>query len=60
MPISSTIIRKIYLTGKYSDVVDEMERDAKIMGHDIETARKIYIKKSDSKAPSVEKEKEED
>ena len=49
VPISSTILRKIYLTGKYGKVADDMERDSHIMGHDIGTQRKIYIKKKNGK-----------
>tara|TARA_R110000824_G_scaffold76652_4_gene194145 strand:- start:675 stop:1652 length:978 start_codon:yes stop_codon:yes gene_type:complete len=42
--ISSTMIRKIYLSSKYGDVLQEMKEDAKMMGHDIATAQKVYIK----------------
>jgi len=47
--ISSTILRKIYLTGKYGKVAKEMEQDAQILGHDITTQRKIYIKRKEGK-----------
>lgn len=43
VPISSTIIRKIYLTGKYGNVLEEMKKDAKVMGHSTQTAQKVYI-----------------
>lgn len=43
VPISSTILRKIYLTNKYKDVIGEMAKDAKIMGHNIDTQREVYI-----------------
>ena len=43
IPISSTIIRKIYLSGKYSGVLEEMKEDARVMGHSTQTAQKIYI-----------------
>lgn len=43
VPISSTIIRKIYLTNKYKDVIGEMKQDAKIMGHNLDTQRQVYI-----------------
>jgi flagellar motility protein MotE (MotC chaperone) len=44
--ISSTILRKIYLSYKYpiTHSMNEMQNDADIMGHDIMTARKIYTK----------------
>jgi len=47
--ISSTILRKIYLTDKYKDVVNQMEKDAKIMGHSTDTAKKIYIRNDEPK-----------
>jgi hypothetical protein len=45
--VSTTILRKVYLSEKYpiSHSLREMELDAKCMGHDILTARKIYTKK---------------
>jgi hypothetical protein len=45
--VSTTILRKVYLSEKYpiSHSIREMEMDAKCMGHDILTARKIYTKK---------------
>jgi hypothetical protein len=42
-PFSSTMMRKIYLTNKYKDVMEEMEEDAQDMGHSKETAQKVYI-----------------
>ena len=42
--ISSTMIRKIYLSNKYGDMKEEMEKDAKIMGHSKETAAAVYTK----------------
>ncbi len=44
--ISSTILRKVYLSEKYpiSHSVREMELDGSIMGHNISTARKVYTK----------------
>lgn len=47
VPASSTIIRKIYLSGKYKDVVEEMEKDAKMMGHSISTQQKVYVSNND-------------
>lgn len=43
IPISSTILRKIYLTGKYGDVMEEFHKDNKLMGHSSQVAQKIYI-----------------
>ncbi len=45
--ISTTMLRKIYLSSKYSDVLDDMKEDAKIMGHSTSTAQNVYIKKKD-------------
>lgn len=40
---SSTMMRKLYLTNKYKDVLDDMKKDAEDMGHDMATAQKIYV-----------------
>jgi len=45
--ISTTMLRKIYLSSKYSDVKEEMANDAKVMGHSVNTAQKIYVKDKD-------------
>lgn len=45
--ISSTMIRKSYLSSKYSDMKKEIEKDSKIMGHSVSTAQKVYVKDSD-------------
>ncbi len=42
--ISTTMLRKIYLSSKYADVKDEMEKDALVMGHSVETQQKVYVK----------------
>tara|TARA_Y100000004_G_scaffold191767_1_gene251152 strand:- start:1710 stop:2630 length:921 start_codon:yes stop_codon:yes gene_type:complete len=42
--ISSTMIRKIYLSSKYGDTLKEMKEDAKIMGHSTDVAQSVYIK----------------
>ena len=42
--ISSTMIRKIYLSSKYGDTLKEMKKDAQMMGHDTATAQKVYVK----------------
>jgi len=44
--ISTTMLRKIYLSSKYSDVKEEMKKDAKIMGHSVDTQQKIYVKEN--------------
>jgi hypothetical protein len=43
--ISTTCLRKNYLTNKYGEVLDNMKDDAKIMMHSVDTAQKIYINK---------------
>tara|TARA_R110000803_G_scaffold98573_2_gene166653 strand:- start:2613 stop:3575 length:963 start_codon:yes stop_codon:yes gene_type:complete len=43
--ISTTMLRKIYLSSKYSEVKDEMAKDAEIMGHSTAMQGKVYIKK---------------
>ncbi len=43
--ISTTMLRKIYLSSKYGKVKEEMEKDAKVMGHSTEVAQNVYIKK---------------
>jgi len=45
--ISTTMLRKIYLSSKYADVKDEMAKDAKVMGHSVDTQQKIYVKKNE-------------
>ena len=45
--ISTTMLRKIYLSSKYADVKEEMEKDAHIMGHSVSTQQKIYVKEKD-------------
>tara|TARA_R110002110_G_scaffold215875_1_gene429810 strand:+ start:292 stop:1254 length:963 start_codon:yes stop_codon:yes gene_type:complete len=44
--ISTTMLRKIYLSSKYAEVKDEMSQDAAVMGHSIDVQSKVYIKKS--------------
>lgn len=43
--ISTTALRKNYLTNKYGEVLDNMKDDAKIMMHSVDTQQKIYINK---------------
>jgi len=47
--ISTTMLRKIYLSSKYGEVKEEMKADAKIMGHSPEMAQNVYIKKAQEK-----------
>lgn len=48
--ISTTLLRKSYLSGKYSKVKDEMKKDSKILGHDVATTgMKVYVKKEQDK-----------
>jgi hypothetical protein len=42
--ISSSMLRNIYLTSKYSDTMEEMKNDVKAMGTSTGTAEKNYIK----------------
>lgn len=43
--ISSTMLRKIYLSSKYAKVKEEMEKDSEIMGHSVKTQQSVYVKK---------------
>jgi len=45
--LSTTMIRKSYLSSKYSDIKKEQDKDATTMKHSVETANKIYIKDKD-------------
>ncbi len=61
--ISTTMLRKIYLSSKYSNVKEEMEKDAHIMGHSVDTQQKVYVKEKQegedmSEKPYEEKEEE--
>ena len=42
--VSSSMLRKIYLTDKYSDVMKEMSKDVEAMATSKETAQTNYIK----------------
>ena len=44
--ISSTLLRKIYLSSKYAKVKEEMAEDARIAGHSVKTQQSVYVKKS--------------
>ena len=53
--ISSTMLRKIYLSSKYSKVKEEMIHDSKIMGHSLEMQSAVYIKKPQEEEESSDK-----
>ena len=61
--ISTTMLRKIYLSDKYADVKNDMEKDAHILGHSVETQQKVYVKEKqeedDMSEPYKEEKKEE-
>lgn len=42
--VSSSMLRKIFLTSKYKDTINEMEETATQMAHSTDTAKKSYIK----------------
>ena len=42
--ISTTLLRKIYLSSKYGDMKKELEKDNKIMGHSKAVALDTYVK----------------
>ena len=45
--VSSTILRKSYLSSKYGNIKDEMKKDSKILGHDVATTgMAVYVKKA--------------
>jgi len=45
--ISTTLLRKIYLSSKYGDMKKEMEADSKVLGHDVgTTGMKVYVKEA--------------
>lgn len=54
--ISTTLLRKIYLSHKYGDVKEEMLKDSHLMGHSVQMAQKVYVKKmpDNSKPPEEE------
>lgn len=48
--ISTTLIRKSYVSHKYNDIMKKQEDDARVMGHSVSVQNKIYnkdIKKDD-------------
>jgi len=44
--ISSTLLRKIYLSSKYGSMKEELEKDNKVMGHSKAVALDTYVKKA--------------
>tara|TARA_R110002020_G_scaffold75872_2_gene192800 strand:+ start:2153 stop:3112 length:960 start_codon:yes stop_codon:yes gene_type:complete len=45
--ISTTMIRKIYLSSKYGDMKEELKQDNKVMGHSMGVALNNYVKKEE-------------
>jgi hypothetical protein len=45
--VGSSMLRKVYLTSKYGNIVDQLEADVEAMGTSTETAQNNYIKKDD-------------
>jgi len=45
--ISTTLLRKIYMSSKYQGTKEEMEKDAEILGHDVSTGQLVYTKKKE-------------
>jgi hypothetical protein len=44
--ISTTLLRKIYLSSKYGDMKKELEKDNVVMGHSKEVALNTYVKEA--------------
>ena len=44
--ISTTLLRKIYLSSKYGDMKKELEKDNKVMGHSKAVALDTYVKEA--------------
>ena len=45
LKVSTTMLRKNYLTNKYAKVKKEMEHDADVMMHSVDTQQKVYVTK---------------
>jgi len=43
--VGSSLLRKMYHTSKYADVMDELEKDAEKMGHSVDVVKSHYLKK---------------
>jgi len=52
--ISTTMLRKIYLSSKYANMKEELEKDNKVMGHSKEVAMDTYIKKPQKESKESE------
>ena len=48
--ISTTLLRKIYLSSKYGDMKKELEKDNKVMAHSMNVALESYVKKPQEKS----------
>ncbi len=48
--ISTTLLRKIYLSSKYGDMKKELEKDNALMGHSKEVALETYVKEPQKKS----------
>lgn len=53
--ISTTMLRKIYLSSKYSKVKEEMEKDAHNLGHSVSMQQSVYVKKPQEEDSDKEK-----
>ena len=42
--VGSSLIRHMYLSSKYGETIEELEKDAEIMGHSSGTQQSIYVK----------------
>ena len=58
--VSTNMLRKIYLSHKYSNVKEELEKDADMMMHSTHTAMSKYIKKDKPEAEGKNNEEEQD
>ena len=45
--IGSTMLRHIFLTSKYKNVLDEMEKDTEAMGTSVDMLENQYVKTGD-------------
>jgi len=48
--ISTTLLRKIYLSSKYGNMKEELEKDNKVMAHSMNVALESYVKKPQEKS----------
>jgi predicted amino acid-binding ACT domain protein len=53
--ISTTMLRKIYLSSKYAKVKEEMEKDAHNLGHSVSMQQSVYVKKPQEEDSDKEK-----